>query len=303
MRIKNDGLRKGELPTIISDLNGNIIYVNSRAATSLYPIKVGDSVSKFVDLDYIRKISIFENKIDIVSPRNTKYEKLVIRTVGSGMTKTIELYFANSEKDGLDELEKEKRFFSTYGEIVSVEANESVELNNFITRVVDYMHSDLRFAYRKFNIVDTENKECLFANYAHLSVIAVGTIIALNEIEYRNPMELSIENINSEYSLNISVPTNTFVNAEGLSDLAELYPRIAMRLIYLTSLCEDNDIKYKFTVKPNRVTANYIITEHLNKTGKFGYATFGMDQLAFVSYIMDIFSPDDTNDTSKEEQE
>ena len=303
MRIKNDELKNGELPTIISDLNGKIVFVNSRAATEFYPIKTGDSVSKFIDLDYVRKISIFDKKIDVVVPKTSKYEKLVVKMAGSGATKTIELYFAHSEKDSACELEKDKRLFSTYGEIVNAQANESAKLNDFLSRIVKYMHSDLRFAYRKFEIIEADNNSDMYANYAHLSALAVGTIVALNEIEYRNPIQLSLQNIFGEYALSFSVNVNTFVSAEGLRDFAELYPQIAMRLVYLTSLCDDDGIRYKFVVKPNRVEIKFVITNLVNKTGRFGYATFGVEPSAFVSYLMDIFSPYEINDTLEETQE
>ncbi len=303
MKISNNELRKGELPTLVSDLNGKIIYLNNRAVTDLYPVKVGDNVSKFVDLDYVRKFSIFDKKIDVVAPKASKFEKLILRTAGIGATKTIEYYFAHSEKDCFDEMEKDKRFFSTYSEIVNTEANKVVKLNEFITRIVQYMHSDLRFAYRKFDVIKTDDKDEMYTNYAHLSALTVGTIIALNEINYRNPIEISVRKMLDEYSLEISVGANTFKNAEGLSELLELYPRISMRLIYLTSLCDDTGVKYKFVVKPNRICASFMITELVNKTGKFCYAVFGMELQAFVTYVMDIFNSYDANGTSEEEQE
>ena len=302
MRINDNNFKRGDVPTIITDLNGTIVHLNNRAITDLYPIKVGDSVSKFVELDHIKKLSVFSGKIDVVVPKTSKYEKLIIKSVGTGATRTIELYFVHSEKDDINEIERDKRFFSTYREVSSIEMNQSVKLNDFTRQIVDNLHADLRFAYRKFNIVKTEENENMYANYARLSAIVVGFIVALNEIEYRNPIELSIERVMNEYSLNISVATNTFKNAEGLHDIAELYPRIAMRLLYIASLCDDDGIRYKFRVKPNSVSGNFIISEAVNKTGKFSCAS-GFSQSAFISYILDIFSKASSNDTSKEELE
>ena len=63
MRRKGN-MGRQEPPTIVADLNGNVIYLNNRAKTDLYPIKIGNSISKYVDLNYIRKLSVFDNRID-----------------------------------------------------------------------------------------------------------------------------------------------------------------------------------------------------------------------------------------------
>ena len=125
MRINDNNFKRGDVPTIITDLNGTIVHLNNRAITDLYPIKVGDSVSKFVELDHIKKLSVFSGKIDVVVPKTSKYEKLIIKSVGTGATRTIELYFVHSEKDDINEIERDKRFFSTYREVSSIEMNQS----------------------------------------------------------------------------------------------------------------------------------------------------------------------------------
>ena len=85
----------------------------------------------------------------------------------------------------------------------------------------------------------------------------------------------------------------------------ELYPEIAMRLVFLTSLCNNDDIRYDFVIRPNEIRASFVITEMINETGKFSAAIFVQDQKAFVSYVMDIFMPylGVNDDTLEEEQE
>ncbi len=299
MRSSN-GIFDNEPPTLIADLNGNIIYVSSKANSQLYPVKVGDSISKYVDLNYIRKMSLFDNRIDVVVPKNCKFEKLVVKVVGSGAIKTIELCFMHGVSAGDDEILRDKKLLSMFSEIIGNDITESVKLNDFTKQIVECMKMDLRFAYRKFDIVKMVNDDReLFINYKQLSTITIGMIIALNEIEYRNPIRIVIDKILNEYVLSISVQSNTFKTADGLYEFMELYPEIAMRIMFLTTLCDNNEIKYKFSAKPNMVTTEFIITDAINKTGKFSCSAFGLDQRAFVSYIMDMF----INDTSKEEQE
>ena len=300
MKMIDKARGKKEPPNIISDLNGNIIYVNNEASSKLYPVKTGDSVSKYVSLDYIKKLSMLDNRIDVVSPDNCKFKKMVIRTVGKGVTKTIELTFFHTDTVDTTEIMDDKKLFATFSEIMGTDIKEKVRLDEFIYRIVDCMHANLRFAYRKFNVIESGEIPILYTNFSHLSAIAIGTIIALNEIEYKNPIEISIIHFLGQYQLKILVPKNTFFSTGGLCEVCELYPRIAMRLMYIASLCENDGIKFDIEVKPNCVFATFVINNMINETGKFSQSIFGTDQVTYISHIIDLFTP---NDTTKEEIE
>ena len=298
MRRKGN-MGRQEPPTIVADLNGNVIYLNNRAKTDLYPIKIGNSISKYVDLNYIRKLSVFDNRIDVVVPTGCKFEKVVVKIVGTGATKTVELCFFHSTGVGDDEITEDKKLFSAYAEIIGKGVTGSVKLNDLVLKVIDAMQEDLRFAYRKFEFEKSEVETDLYVNFNHLSTLIVGMIIALNEIEYRNPIKISVDKILGDFVFSISVSTNTFQNTRGLHEFMELYPKIAMRLMFLTSLCDADGIDYDFLIRPNEIKTSFVITEMINKTGKFSASSFVQDQKAFVSYVMDIFMPN----TLKAEQE
>lgn len=300
MRLKDKGLASSEPPMIISDVNGNIIFANSKALTYLYPIKAGDSVSKYVDLDYIKKISLFDKRMDVIVPKNCSFKKVVVKTVGVGLTKTVELSFMHFEGEGITDIVDDKRLFATFSEVIGKEIVDLVELNSFIHLMVDCMKADLRFAYRKFEIEEAVESFGLYTNFYHLCAIAVGTTIMLNEIECRNPIEISIIEIMGEYVLKISVRKNTFCEAEGIHEFAELFPNVAMRLMYIASLCDSDEIKYKFSVRPNRIITSFVISNMINTTGKFSYSSFGSDPKAYLSYFIDMYAP---NDIEAEEQE
>ncbi len=300
MRIKDKGLASNEPPMLISDLNGNIIFANSKALAYLYPLKVGDSVSKYVDLDYIKKISLFDKRMDVLVPKNCKFKKVVVKTIGVGLTKTIELSFMHYEGEGSTDIMDDKRLFATYAEVIGGEVVGSVKLENFVHMMVDCMKADLRFAYRRFEIEEAEDSSDLYTNFYHLCALAVGTTIMLNEIECRNPIEISVNEMMGEHILKISVRKNTFSEAEGLHEFTELFPHVAMRLMYIASLCDNDGIRYKFSVRPNRITTSFVISNMINSTGKFSYSSFGADPKAYVAYFINMFSP---NDTKVEEQE
>ena len=300
MKIIGNGKSSEEQAFIISDLNGRIIHVSRRAATGLGRIRPGESISKFIDLDYVRKMSFFDNKIDIIVPSNCKYNRAMVRIMGTGAAKTLYISFVQGDESGIEGLANDKKLFASYFELIGSEVSGNVELSGFLDSIINCMRADLRFAYRKFETSNTNEKAQLYVNFTKLCTLTVGTIVALNEIEYRNPFKIWIDNAFGEYVLNISVNSNTFIEAEGLHSFAEAYPKIAMRLLYMATVCEDNGIKYNFSVKPNKLTISYVVSNMINETGKFSYSAFLQSQKLLVSYIMDLFS---TNDASKEEQE
>lgn len=299
MRLNVHSFGVKEPPTLICDLCGNVIYANSKALNDLYPISVGDSVSKYVDIDYIKKLSILDNRLDVVVPLSGKYKRLAILTVGSGLSKTVELSFFNKEDVREDDLLEEKRLFATFSEMIGNEIVGEVKLEEFIQLVVDCMHADLRFAYRKFELSSGAVSSSMYANFSHLCTLAVAAIILLNEMEYRNPIKLSVSKILTNHVLKISIPKYTFSSASGICEISELFPNVAMRLVYIASFCDKIGIKYNFSVDVNEISTTFIITEMVNKTGKFSYSRFGANEKAFVSYVINALS----SEIGVEEQE
>lgn len=298
MIIKEKGFASDEPPLLICDLNGIIIFANNRALNNLYPTKVGDSVSKYVDIDYIKKLSILENRLDVIVPLNCKYKKLVIQPIGTGITKTLELSFVNTEDENSDIIE-DKKLFATFGEMIGQNVVGLVKLEDFVRLIVDCIHEDLRFAYRKFEFKEDTQISDLYTNFSHLCTLTIATIMMLNEIEYRNPIEIDIKEIMGEHILTISIRKNTFENASGLYELTELFPNAAMRLMYVAAFSNSVGIKYDFSVKPNKIETTFVISKMINDTGKFCHSVLGADKKAFVSYVIGLFA----NDITEEEQE
>ena len=294
-------LEAHEPPTVIADLNGKIIYINPKAKTYLAPIKLGDNISKYLGLDYVRKLSMMECGIDSVIPQRCNFQKAVVKVCGAGATKTIEVSFFRAESDNEEDRISDKKLFSSYAEIIGSDITGAIKLNDMVETIVGCLKEELRFAYRRFDLVKCENDSTLYANFKRLSSIIVGTIILLNELEYKNPIKISIDKILDKFVLNLSVNSNTFKSGEGLHDMAELFPRVAMRLSYIAYLCENEDVSYNFTVKPNSISASFEISEMVNNTGIFRFVPFADGERAFVSYIASLFAYSSYVEQSDEE--
>lgn len=286
---KNTGQQK-EPATIIAQVNGKIIFMNHEAKRSMPSLNMGDSISRVIDIDYVNKMTLYNTRLDVLVPKNCNFEKAVVKILGTGITKTVEISFFNSE--GYEEQEQinDRKIFATFSEVVGKEVVGRVRLGDFASQIVTCLKNDLRFAYRKFEILNYCDSEELYANFAHLSVITVATVIALNEIEYKKPIKIEVDRIDGKFILDISVSANTFIDKEGMYALCQTYPHIAMRLMYITSLCDCDGISYEMKIKPNAVSIRYVINEMINSTGKFSAAVFSSSLLDITAYILDVFS-------------
>ena len=286
-----------DLPTIIADLSGTIIYLSTTVTTALRWLRIGDNVSKVIDLDYVRKITMFQNKIDITLTNITEFDKAVVKINGSGVTRLMEICLYRTETIGKEVLLNEKRLFAIYTDIMSSLNMKSVKLKDFINEVVNSLKEDLRFSYRSFEIEGIDDAEEILINVERLSVLVVGTIVFLNEIEYRNPICISLNKLGDRYIMNLNVKSNTFKKAYGLQEISELYPRLAVRLSYITMICDDCGIEYSLDIVPDEIKTSFEITGAIDTTGTLRYNPFESTVKSFVAYISSLFMYDGFNDT------
>ncbi|MBO4983264.1 MAG: hypothetical protein J6D23_04335 [Clostridia bacterium] len=287
------------LPTLITDLSGKILYIDETAKKEMFPANIGDSILKFLSPDLIRKASIL-GRMNITSPENCKYERAIVKVVGQGVTKTLEVSFFHANADNI---EKDIKLFSSYDEIVARESVEPVELNDLVTEIVDYIKKDLRFSYKNFEIIITESESRLYADFDKLCAIVIGTITVYNEIDYRADITISIIKEDNDYILSVSLHKIMFEAINGPHELSMLNPHVATRIEYLNSLCQESKIEYKLSSKPDGIYAEFVITNSVNDTGKFAQKSTIVSKDAFISYIMSLFIYEDINDTTEEEQE
>ena len=292
-----------ELPTIITDMSGTILYMNTAVTNVLYYLKIGDNVSRIIDLDYVMKLTMFERCLDITLTNIPEFNKAVVRVSGQGATRTLEVNLYKTEQVGKEVLLNEKKLFATYTDIISRATQDRVNIKTFINQIIDSLKSDLRFEYRSFDVSGIDEREEMLINVAHLSTLVVGIIIFINEVEYRNPIAISVNKLGDGFMLNISAKANTFTHAKGLQEISELYPKMAMRLAYVTSLCDDCGIDYTLTVNPDEIITGFEITEVVDTTGKLRYSPFAQSVQSFAQYISSMFMYDGFIETEEEEQD
>ena len=287
------------LPIIITDLGGKILHLSELAKKDFYPLKTGDTIFSLIRYDSIKKVSMF-SKIDIVALENCNYERAVVKSSGQGITKTLEITFFHSTSN---DFKKDEKLYSGYGDVISSKERCETNLNELLEQIVAYMKKDLRFSYKQFEIIKSEKSPVLYANLLQMCMLVVGIISVFNEIDYKAPIKIGIEKQENDYIVSLTLSKITIEKITSLQKLIVLYPFVASRLEFLSSLCKDSNTKYRFSSKPDGIKAELEITNIIDEAGRFAQSFGNVSFEDIVAYAMSIFSYDDVSDTKEEEQE
>ncbi len=297
MNLKNCNLDTP--PCLIADLNGRIIFIDNSLISAVSCPHIGDNISEYLLENY----TLRDGYVEIIKTKNLPYNTALVQIVGQGLLRTIQVQLWNVGKTCAENEQCDKKLFESYPRIVSSNVCGSVDLNSYIVSVVDNIKSDIRYAYRKVEIRKSGKTAEFQGNLVVLTTAITGIISILNEIEYRNPIEITVKNILDKHILDFSVNLNTFSRSRGVFSLAEQKPNVAMRLAYVTALCDKGNIDLDVNVMPSSICISLITTADGSKTDKICASIFGTTEKSLVSYAMDLFNYNLFTGTEGEEQE
>ena len=279
--------RTKEPPIIITDVNGTIIRMNITARNEIPCISCGESIDSLIDVEYLKKLSMFNNRMDMTKPKLDIYKRAIVRVLGSGVTKTVEITMCYEATEGEDEI-ADKRLFAGYSQVAENEVIRKVNLEELAKKLVDVMQKDVRFAYRTFNVCSFADDAEIGVNFSHMSAIVALAIVTLNEIEYRKPINIVVDRILGDCALTVSVDASTFKNADGIHQFNRLYPRTAARMSYLAALCEKDEIKYDVKVSPNNAKIRFVL-DNVDSKGKLMSYTIGQNEESYIASLLGMF--------------
>ena len=303
MKIEKVTRRATEAPLIVADVNGKILFMNDGAFAVLRSAKIGDNISKLktFDTEFVQKLTMYENKTEIVPSGVYGYKTAVVRVVGAGLSKLLEIRLYNDESINIENLNKDKKLFASYFNIANDDVIMKLDLNKYIEEVVRELKSDFRFEYRKIEITGTEELE-LSTYSEHLSALVIASIVILNEINYKNTIRIATERILDKVSLSLSVEADTASNCIGERAITELYPGITLRLAYLSTLCRDDDTQVDFRIENNEFKISFKFDDISSDKTNLRF-TSRLSIADFVSYVVSLFAYNDMITTGEEEQE
>lgn len=297
MKLKNDICNFP--PSVVAELDGKIIFIDRQISASYEGPFVGDNIRNYLMADYTKQKGI----IEIIKTKNLPYNTAIVQVSDDGALQTVQVQFWNISNSCPETEECDKKLFNSFGEISNNTDCSIINLKSFISSIIDYIKSDLRYSYRRFEITEITDDIKISSRYIQLSALVVGIISILNEIEYKNPIKIESERAFGQCILRFSVTSNTFITANGAFALAEHNPRVAMRIAYVTAICDKNGIDCSFQALPNSINVTLCLEETEQSEELVRAAVFEMSEVDVLSYAMDLFNYYLFNDTEGEEQE
>ncbi len=265
MKLFDNKHKDSKIPTIVANTSGELVYMNDKAFSVLPSVKIGDEVSKIVDMDSVKKISMYDEKTEMVSTRIKPYGKALLKVCGKGIFKSIEIFLENDNSD--NSISKDKDAFYAFSEAMSDSTNENVKVLDFINAIADRISYKKGYSYRKLNATFTTNED-FYTNKSKLELVLISCAFILNEINYIDPIDVYAEKEKGFLSISLSVKTDEFGDRDF--DVAEervcaLFPQIVTRSAFVDSVCEECDIDREMSYRNKHVIIKLKIREALKK--------------------------------------
>lgn len=260
MKLLNSKHKNSKIPTVVANTSGELIYMNDKAFSALPSVKIGDEVSKIIDMDYVKKISMYDDKIDVVKTKIGPYGKAVIKVEGKGIFKSIEIFLEDDENSSPF---RDKNVLFTFAEAINDNSNENIRVLDFITTLADRINYKKGYSYKKLNVVNVTNEE-FYTNRSKLELLLISSTFILNEINYVDPIDVYVKKENKFLSISLSVKSDEFGDHDF--DRAEeracaLFPQILTKASFVDSICEECGIERGMSYKDRHLIINLKIKE------------------------------------------
>lgn len=239
---------------IVADMNGKILHIQEDFTLSPLSLKVGDNVNTILDIDSLVRSSSENNRFELVTPIIDKYKMALVKLHTEGVVNYVEIHLFESYDVSELEMLNDKSLISTYSEVVSTRDVMTIKLSNLLAGLVEEVKRDIRFAYRKIKINTFSDREIeAETSISRLCTLIIGSIAVLNEIEFKNTIELGVDKRNGQSYLKISVLTNALEDVNGVQEMERKYPGIMVRLEYIKHLCENDEIDFNINPSPTQL--------------------------------------------------
>jgi len=153
-------------PEIIINVSGKIIYMNELAMKEM-KYKLGDYISDIIDIDKIRKLSMYSNRIDIVQTNHNDYPEAIFHNFGGAINKSIKITFKRKSEKTSVERKAESNILAAANSVIINNQRKSIKLSEMMTEIKELFS-------KKGHYVNTYlNADTIYHNETHLNALAI----------------------------------------------------------------------------------------------------------------------------------
>ncbi len=246
---------------IITNVYGEILYVNNDAKKAFKTIKAGKDIGSLIDIDYLQKLSMFSEKTDVVPINHERYKEAKLTVFSKGYNKFIKITFFKGSKDKTnDDWITDKRILAIFGEVGKITDKKDISLSDFC----DAIKATVKKQYYYLNTY-YENGEFYYSESLLQSLI-LNSVAMMHEIDPNKAVDLYLSR--HEDCLKIKILSSIAISdtAKNWQQIEKIFPCTALRISCMDEACEKNKIKNSAHINDKTLKIEFTIKE-LKKDG------------------------------------
>lgn len=271
-------------PEIITDSNGNIIQVNDAVKSELKLTKA-EGISRIIDIDLIRKASMFSESIDIVKTNDKKYKEATLKATGTGVNKTVQITFSLGYDKSEEDIANEKNMIAVVNSALTNKEYKLLSCLALSHEVLEQINAEQK---EKAPFINNYSKNDSFCcNPVAVHMLSSCSISIASEISPKRPVSFSIKKLLSFMQIETKIRVDTLKSAKNLQEIESIYPFTALKFAIIDEICESEGAQLETYITSRTLTIRLLLREQAPTTelrAASYYATI-------LSAIASVFTP------------
>lgn len=288
MKINNNNPNTILKPYILVKVNGEVIYLNNDAE-KVFKIKIGTEVSRLININEIKKFSMYTDKVKIFETFHPVYKFAIVSVSGSGISKTLKISFETNIGENEIKLKKEKDVLFVANNVLLNKKVSNISLVDEVAHIKNLVESKGHFLNTYVKIT-----EPVKLNLSKIQALIMCAVAMMNETSPKRPVDLYIKrDMDNFIEIKIIVRVDTTIERYTEIGIEEEFPWCAIRIALINLICEENRINYNMSLVDKSLKVIYKIREEqvLNTTmGSIGTVGLSLEELySLLSPREDLF--------------
>lgn len=256
MKIIKKNKINNESPRIITDLNGNIISVNESAKNELL-INRKEDIAKLINIDMIKKISMFSDTITVTKTTSEKFKEAILRANGTGVSKTVQITFSQGYDKEEQDIQQEENMLS----LVKTIDDTVIEINciEASKNIIDEIEKSSKGKPPFIN--NYSKNETFFCNPSIVQMLSACSIGIANEISPTRPVSFSIKKILHLLQIEVKIAVDTIKRATNIQEIENIYPFTTLKFAIIDEICEQEEISYEAYITGRTLSIRFRLEE------------------------------------------
>ena len=247
MKISDTNKVNNIKPLVVTDVKGRILYLN-KTAEGLFNLKRGGDISEIIDIDSIKKLSMFNEITEALPTFHHKYRIASACVSGEGINKRVTLTFYHSDYKGNVELKAERDILNVSEYVRLHQAPVIIELNDFFEKAKRQVEKTNHFINLYLN------EEVFNYAEAHFQSLLLCSISMMNEISPKKPVDVFVKRTGSVLEIKLTVYVK------------DIYPYAGIRLALIDAICNLTGDSYTVNIVDGLLKITLKLTEKKEST-------------------------------------